>query len=287
MRELKALDEYILKISNNPLYRNCANGDNRLMAALCLYFCLNQQFGFANYATTKANRLFCSSDTNNLTQDAKDCLALYNIEHAILSYSSCYDTILQIVYFAFHFAKDFQSEKQYREQLNRCLWYDSPIVKDKETGEYKAKEIGMKIWFAELSDNSSKLLFEKLSTFYGSSCRGKVNKFANGIKHKGGISISSLNTYIPDCKRILTPVTVSKIGNTYKFHPIDNNVATFDPKILYPQEIDFEECLSMLESQNKIIYEFVDYLFQFMGLNVFNKKDIFAPKFTLPFYYDN
>lgn len=287
MAELNVLDNFIVKISDNPLYRNCANGDNRLMASLCLYFCLNNQYSFANYATMKANRLFDNSDTANLTQETKDCLTLYNLEHAILAYSSCYDTILQIVYFAFHFAKDFQNEKKYHEQLNRCLWYDSPIVKDKESGEYKIKETGMKIWFGELSNDASKSLFEKLSTFYGASCRGKVNKYANAIKHKGGISIASLNSYIPDCIRVVSPITFTKKGDTFKFHLTDKNMTTFNPKILYPQEIDFKECLSMLENQNKIIYEFVEYLFNFMGLNDFNKKDIFAPKFILPFYYEN
>lgn len=287
MEDLKVLDEFIISISNNPLYRNCANGDNRLMASLCLFFSLNQQYGFANYATMKANRLFRNLESEKLTEDAKDCLVLFNLEHAILAYSSCYDTLLQIVYFAFHFAKEFQNEKKYQDELNRCVWYNTHIVKDKVTGEYKAKEIGMKVWFRELTDDASKILYDKLSTFYGPDCRSKVNKYANMIKHKGGISIASLNQYIPDCIRVITPFTFTKQGNTYKFHQTDGAVETFNPKILYPQEIDFQECLSMLKNQNTIIYDFVEDLFNFMGLNVYNKKHIFAPKFSLPFYYDN
>lgn len=288
MTDLKVLDEIVRNIGNNPLYRNCANGDKRLMVALCLFFCLHQQYSFANYALKEAaDRLFNDLDSKNLTDDAKDSLTLFNLQHAILSYNSCYDTVLQIVYFAFHFAKDFHSRQQYLKQLNRCKWSDIRSVKDRQTGLCKAEETGLKIWCSELTDKASKSLFDKLSVLYGEDCRGRVNKLANTIKHKGGISIASLNKFIPDCLCVETPFTFSKQGDTYKLTPVKNNIETFDPKILYPQEIDFEECISMLKYQNKIIYEFVEYLFNFMGLNVFNKRDVFAPKFTLPFYYDD
>lgn len=287
MEDLKVLDEFVKNIGNNPLYRNCANEDNRLMAALCLFFCLHQQYSFANYALKKAIRLFDNMDSESLTDEAKDSLILFNLEHAILAYSSCYDTVLQIVYFAFHFAKDFHSGKQYLEQLNRCKWSDIRFIKDRQTGLRKAEEIGLKIWFSELTDEASKSLFDKLSVLYGKDCRGRVNKLANTIKHKGGISIASLNQFIPDCLRVETAFTFSKLGNTYKFTPTKSNIESFDPKILYPQEIDFVECISMLNDQNKIIYDFVEYLFNFMGLNVFNKKDMLSPDFKLPFYCDN
>ena len=288
MTDLKTLNEFVKSISENPLYhRNCANGDNRLMAALCLFFCLHQQYSFANYALKKAIRLFDNLDTEKMTADTKDSLTLFNLQHSILAYNSCYDTILQIVYFAFHFAKQFHTQSQYLAQLNRCKWFDTQTIKDKQTGLEVIKNTGLKVWFSELTDETSQLLFDKLSTFYGADCRGQVNKLANIIKHKGGISIASLNKFIPDCIRIDTPFTFSKQGDTYKFTPEKRNIETFNPQILYPQEINFEDCISMLKGQNKIIYEFVEYLFNFMGLNVFSKKDIFAPKFTLPFYYDN
>lgn len=287
MADLKVLDDFVRNIGNNPLYRNCANGDNRLMAALCLFFCLHQQYSFANYALKKAIRLFDNMDSESLTDEAKDSLILFNLQHAILAYNSCYDTILQIVYFAFHFAKDFHSRKQYLAQLSRCKWSDIRPVKDGQTGLRKAEETGLKIWFSELTDEASKSLFDKLSVLCGKDCRVRVNKLANTIKHKGGISIVSLNQYIPDCLRVETHFAFSKQGDTYKFTPTKNNIESFDPKILYPQEIDFVECISMLKNQNKIIYEFVEYLFNFMGLNIFDKKDVFAPKFTLPFYYNN
>lgn len=287
MTDLKVLDEFVKSIGSNPLYRDCANRDNRLMAALCLFFCLHQQYSLANYALKKAIRLFDNVDSENLTDEAKDCLILFNLQHAILIYNSCYDTILQIIYFAFHFAKPFHSKSQYLKRLKRCKWSSTQSVKNKQTGLEEIKHTGLRKCFSELTDEASKSLFDKLSVFYGKDCRGSVNKLANIIKHKGGISIASLNHFIPDCCRVETSFIFSKQGNICKFAPAKGNIEMFSPKILYPQEIDFEECISMLKNQNKIIYEFVEYLFNFMGLNVFNKKDIFAQNFTLPFYYDN
>lgn len=268
MTDLKVLDEFVRNIGNNPLYRNCANGDKRLMVALCLFFCLHQQYSFANNALKEADRLFNDLDSKNLTDDAKDSLILFNLQHAILAYNSCYDTVLQIVYFAFHFAKDFHDKGGYEKQLENCRWKD------------------LKKTFNMLTNEASKSLYDKLFVFYEKDRNDKKN-LANIIKHRGGISIASLNKFIPDCLCVKTPFTFSKQGDTYKFTPTKSNIESFDPKILYPPEIDFVECISMLKHQNKIIYEFVKYLFNFMGLNVFNKRDVFAPKFTLPFYYDD
>lgn len=283
--ELKVLDDYIRMISNNPLYRCGANGDKRLMASLCMFFRLNQQFSFANYALIKADNLYNNIDTEKLTDEAKNCLILFNIEHSILAYNSCYDTVLQIVYFAFHFAKDFHSEKQYLRQLSRCKWKDEYSVLNKVSNTYEKKETGLTFWFSELTDEISQSFFAKLSSFYGPDSRGIINQYANAIKHKGGISISLLNSYIPDCSIVETPVEFIKEDNKILLKPENNNIKIFDTKIFYPEEIDFAESLEILKKQNTIIYEFVDFLFNYMGLNIFDSKSILAPNFTLPFYY--
>lgn len=285
-KELKTLSDYILSISNNPLYRHFANGDNRLMAALCLFFSLSYQLDFANYAVKRVLRLQ-KNDNKDLTDDARDTIILYELQHAILAYSSCYDTIIQIVYFAFHFAKDFNNEKDYLKQLSRCKWYEEIIRQPKGSNLPISVKRGLRVWFEEIETAESKALFVKLSELYGPNYRGKVNKFANIIKHKGGISISSLNTYIPDISRITEPIKFVKRETRYYLDPQSKIGELFRAEIFYPTVIDIEDCIDMLIEQNHIICNFVEYLYTFMGLNKYNKEDLFAPKFELPFYYEH
>ena len=280
MTELKTLIKSIQGISKNPLFRNCANGDHRLMAALCLFFNLSHQFDFANYATKKAIRNFNDAKDCELTQESRDCIVLFNIEHAILSYSACYDKILQIVYFAFHFAKDFSTKKEFQEQLSRCRWYEKSFDANGNN-----KEIGLKIWFNEIKSDNAHNFFEKLSNFYGPDIRGKINKYANQIKHKGGISLPLLNKYIPSVCRVETPISLKYNGNRITLKNQETVGAIFKPEIFYPEEIIIEHFIPLLKEQNNCIFEFVEYLYTFMGLDIYNTKIIFAPQFQLPFYY--
>lgn len=268
------------------MYRHFANDDNRLMAALCLFFSLSYQLDFANYAVKRVLRLQ-KNENKDLTDDAKDTIMLYELQHAILAYSSCYDTIIQIVYFAFHFAKDFNNEKGFHKQLSRCKWYEEIIRQPKGSNLPTSVKRGLKVWFEEIETAESKALFIKLSELYSPNCRGKVNKLANIIKHKGGISISSLNTYIPDISKITEPIKLVRRGTRYYPTPQSKTGELFRAKIFYPTVIDIEECIDMLIEQNHIICNFVDYLFTFMGLNKYNKEDLLAPIFELPFYYEH
>lgn len=278
--ELKNIVTILKEISKNPFFKNCANGDHRLMAALCLYFNLSYQFDFANYATMVAIRTYENDDNQNLTQDSRECIVLFNLEHAILSYSACYDKILQIVYFAFHFAKEFSTKKEYQSQLNRCRWHTKDI-----DANGTQKESGLKFWFREIESKSAQDLLKKLEDFYGSN-RGKINKYANQIKHKGGISIPILNNYIPSICTIESPFKMERDGNRLfpKFQ--DSTIKLFKPDILYPIEVDPNNIISLLIEQNSIIYDFSDYLFKFMGLDVYDANSIFAPNLQLPFYYN-
>lgn len=281
MSELKTLIEFIQGISNNPLYRNCANGDNRLMAALCLFFNLSHQFDFANYATKIAIRTQENFYNNQLTTSSRDCIVLFNLEHAILSYNACYDRILQIIYFAFHFAKDFETKKHYEKQMRRCKWYEKSFDTHGSPIEH-----GLKVWFQEINSAYARELFTKLSEFYGEDVRGRISKYSNIIKHNGGISIPTLNTYIPNVSRLTSPISFVKRKGRITLDSHCVPVKLFNPNIFYADEIEYTDCISILNDQNSYIYSFVKYLYTFMGLGNYNPKDIFAPNFTLPFYYD-
>lgn len=255
------------ELASNPLYISCAKGDYRLMASMCLFFSLGQQFDFANYALTKAIREDQGATINGeKTKDAQDCARLFSLQQAILAYSACYDTILQIIYFGFHFAKHITTQHQYIDELGRCRWCELRKKTDPATGEEITEEFGIKIWLSKIDTPVAKRLFSDLQNLYGEDKRGRVNSLANTIKHRGGITIASLKKYIPEIKYC----TGKKV---------------FGPEIFYPKQINLDDCISMLIEQNQIIYEFATKLYEFMGLKIEDNKSY--KEYTLPFDYDN
>lgn len=236
MEPLKNLN-YIIKELNDT---QVSLTNKRTIASFYLFYVLSHQLDFANYALTKARNVIISENMNEKDQD---CLRLYFIEHAILAYSACYDKILQIIYFGFYLAEDFNNRKEYKHQLRIC--------------QYKDIKKRLK------SDNSetARDLVNKLKVFYETE-RAKVNKYANLIKHKDGIIIKSLKIYIENIK-IGAKVRWEKENDKYEFSVTDPK--SFDITMLYPEEIDVNECIDMLTKQNKLIYDFTDYLYRLMS----------------------
>lgn len=282
----KTLHNFINEIANNPLYKTCANNDNRLMAALSLYFSLSHQFDFANYALKKAKSL--RSDDNyepNLKGISRECIILFNLEHAILSYNACYDTILQIIYFAFYFANDFSTDIEFKKELSECKWKKSKKAKD-ENGSNIRIDCGLKKLLQEIPNELAKSLFVKLQELYEKK-RKYVNNYANIIKHKGGISIQSLNTHIPDIARVLTPVSLEVKDGKCSFKLQSEEPEIFNPKMFYQECVDLDDCISELIKQNNDIYEFVEYLYGFMNLSQIDRSiKSSLTNFSLPFYYN-
>ncbi len=279
MNELKDIHSIIEGIASKRLYINHIIGDRRLMAALVLYFQLSYQYDFANYALNQARTILsCGECRSELKGDARDCIVLFELEHAILSYNSCYDTILQIVYFAFHFADDFSTKEEYRKRLSDCKWISRKYKKD-ENGKNESIECGIKSLLRGISPDQK--LGEKLVDFYEKD-RKYIRDLSNIIKHQGGISINSLNTYIPDVKHVKGKLPIKRDGNEYCYDPKSSPIEVFDPKILYQECIDLDGCISELIKQNNYVFEFVQYLYEFMGLEQADK----TTTITMPFYYD-
>lgn len=167
--------------------------------------------------------------------EAQRILRFYHLKYAILNYNACYDYILQIIYFAFDFCEEITSPEVYQEQLAKCSFGNSSKFRQR-----------FKI-FSE-TNTKAKELFEKLDDFYNNK-RRKLGGWANAIKHRGGLSI---------------PEMIPNRHNTCIFG--DGSIV-FSPETIYPHIITIEEIIEELQEQNKIICEFSEYLFDFLGFN--------------------
>ena len=173
---------------------------------------------------------------------AQRVLRFYHLKYAILNYNACYDYILQIIYFAFDFCEDITTQETYQEQLCQCSFgYNSKFRKH----------------FKALSETNvkAKELFDKLDDFYNKK-RSKLSGWANAIKHRGGLSI---------------PEMIPNRHNTCIFG--DGSIV-FSPETIYPHIITVEDIIEELKEQNKIICEFAEYLFDFLGFNKVNTNKL-------------
>lgn len=235
-------------ISKSLLYKFGANGDNRLMAALCLFMNLSHLLDFGNYSLIKLDKLEKSSCTQE-----KDYLLLLQIQQSLLYYSGCYDTILQIVSFATHISESFSTEEEYRKKL-QDVNYNS--IKNAMKNESKFRE-----------------LISILDTYYNNK-RKSIAELINSIKHRGGISLPTLNKYIPDianCSAISYERTES--GAFKSVVPEDFTVVK--ACWFYPLTKSIEEYLSILETTNGEIVNFAKDVLACLGINSIsvNEKD--------------
>ena len=167
--------------------------------------------------------------------EAQRILRFYHLKYAILNYNACYDYILQIIYFAFDFCEEITSPEVYQEQLAKCSFGNSSKFRQR-----------FKI-FSE-TNTKAKELFEKLDDFYNNK-RRKLGGWANAIKHRGGLSIPEM------------------IPNRHNTCILGDGSIVFSPETIYPHIITIEEIIEELPEQNKIICEFSEYLFDFLGFN--------------------
>lgn len=188
---------------------------------------------------------------------AQRVLRFYHLKYAILNYNACYDYILQIIYFAFDFCEDITTQETYQAQLCQCSFgYNSTFRKH----------------FKALSETNvkAKELFDKLDDFYNNK-RRKLSGWANAIKHRGGLSI---------------PEMIPNRHNTCIFG--DGSIV-FSPETIYPHIITIEDIIEELKEQNKIICEFAEYLFDFIGFNKTNTNKLNVEDWFLdvrPFVYE-
>lgn len=166
---------------------------------------------------------------------AQRVLRFYHLKYAILNYNACYDYILQIIYFAFDFCEDITTQEIYQEQLVKCTFGNNSKFRQR----FKT--------FSE-TNIKAKELFDKLDDFYNNK-RRKLGGWANAIKHRGGLSIPEM------------------IPNRHNTCILKDGAIVFSYETIYPHIITIEEIIEELKEQNKIICEFSEYLFDFLGFN--------------------
>lgn len=189
--------------------------------------------------------------------EAQRVLRFYHLKYAILNYNACYDYILQIIYFAFNFSEDITTQQIYQEQLGKCTFSNSSKFRQ----QFKA--------FSE-TNTKAKELFDKLDDFYNNK-RRKLGGWANAIKHRGGLSI---------------PEMIPNRHNTCIF---ESGSIVFSYETICPNIITIEEIIDELKEQNKIICEFSEYLFDFLGFNKVNTNKLSVNDWFLdvrPFVYE-
>lgn len=167
--------------------------------------------------------------------EAQRVLRFYHLKYAILNYNACYDYILQIIYFAFDFCEDITTREIYQEQLVKCTFSNNSKFRQR----FKA--------FSE-TNTKAKELFDKLDDFYNNK-RKQLGGWANAIKHRGGLSIPEM------------------IPNRQNACICNDGEIVFSPQIIYPNIITIDEIIEELKEQNRIICEFSEYLFDFLGFN--------------------
>lgn len=234
-------------IAKSNLYRFGANGDNRLMAAICLFMNLSHQLDFGNYSIIKIEKLEKSSSS---TQE-KDYLLLLQIQQSLLFYSACFDTILQFVYFATHISSDFTTEEEYKKEQKKV------------TFNYLQQQMQ--------DEPKFKLLVSIIDSYYKKQ-RKPLADIINSIKHRGGISLPTINKYIPEianCSSI--SIERSKSGAIKFLVPKDFTVVK--ASWFYPLTKSIEEYLSILETTNGEIVNFAKEVLGCLGINCDSVND--------------
>lgn len=256
--KLKNLQSWLTLVVRSQLYRFGANGDNRLMAALCIFCSISKYLDLGNYTLRQSKKSY-----HALKSDNSELLQLLDIQQALLYYSSCFDSIMQFVFFAFHFAPKFKTEEEFKDTLKNFRWckIENKLTKYSDGSDHKR--------LLNLLQNS----YKQDDEFW---------ECINSLKHRGGISIPSLNTYVPDIANC-SGMTYSKDGSQYSFN-IPDDFYIVKAQWFYPLTKTISQYQSILENANNHICDFVDDLFDLMNIN---EQALSDTKFTLPFYIDN
>ena len=228
------------------------DGDIVLMAALTRFVCFCLQFDKASSHHLKALKY-----ENKLQQkevklsDSDAYLQFFNVQDAFLGYNSCYDTLLQAIKFAFRLVGRIETERDFLDVLDNCKWNTT------------CDTIGIKELLSKsyLGQNTSFKNFLNKSISFFETKRNKNAKYANNIKHNGGIIFPSLKNYIPDVSKILDEVSIIISSDGKCRFNIQEKSEPFEMEWLYPLTIDSTTALQILNTQNESIYNYAVYLF--------------------------
>lgn len=271
---LKRSEALLKQIVYNQFYNCGANGDIFLMAALTRFVCFCLQFDKASYQHLKAIELQNKAKHNNVNFTEGDKhLLLFNIQDAIQEYNACYDTLLQAIKFAFRLVESIGTKDDLLHVFENNKWLSYcriTGIKDLLIEQYDAK------------DDDFKSFLDVSSNFFETK-RGKNAKYANSIKHNGGIILPSLKTFIPNVSKAIGNVSFIKHHDgKYKFN-VPNDANLFKLEWLYPLEVKPIDILQRLSDQNKWIYEYVNYLFRVLQYDKLKELPALSGNYVFPF----
>lgn len=154
---------------------------------------------------------------------------------AVIWYNSCFDYILQIVYFAFGIYKKidgYTEQTSHEDLLKKCTYNKMGEIYSqyKNIPNYKA------LW---------KIITKCYNTL------SEINSWANYIKHKGGISFAGLYPSDPFLMR-MTDLQGNVIAESSNFESI---------------EIDLDDSLNVLRDAHKALFDCINDLIDFIDFN--------------------
>lgn len=174
-------------------------------------------------------------------------LRTLNFKTAVVWYNSCFDYVLQIVYFAFGIYKKidrYTDQTSHEVLLKNCNYYNMGEI----YSQYKSVPNYKELW---------KIITKCYNAL------SKINLWANYIKHKGGISFEGL--YPPDPFHIkMTDSDGNIIAETTDFESI---------------EIELDSSLSELQNTHEALYDCVNDLIDFIDFQSATpqKNDLVIP----------
>ena len=258
----------------------CCGGHLPLAIASTKYEDLEDMINSANlsliYSMTENLHALCKEEE---TAEAQLAERYFHLKHAILDYNACYDYCLQVIYFAFEFCgKELLSEEnEFDKVLHDCV-YQIPNEKTKPSKFYKNLEK------ASQTQPSAYQLKERLDEFIAN--RTELAKWANAIKHRGGIVIKGLEHSRIDIG----------LGGKYSYTRYPDgtiDLKLFQDKIvplkkyIEPIVLDLSDTISKLIQQNYIICEFSEWLFSFVGFSKIPTLKLNLFDDIRPFYFEN
>lgn len=159
-------------------------------------------------------------------------LRTMNFTTAVVWYNSCFDYILQIVYFAFGIYKKtdgYTDQTSYEDLLKKCTYYSMGEI----YSQYKTVPNYKALW--KIITKCYNAMFE-------------INSWANYIKHKGGISFTGLNAPAPFLMR-MTDSNGNVIAESSDFESI---------------EIDLDKSLNVLKDAHLALHNCINNLIDFI-----------------------
>lgn len=254
MKSLKNLQDIYLDIVKTPFYKNGANGDRYILTSLSRLIALSYQVDSANYTLKQAERLFKS-------KDADEILCLYQLQNSITSYCGCYDTILQVIYFAFKFNEKLNDEDDFQYILKKCRW----------NPDGNTSHISVKSKLEELLPNKKiATLIKKLDRFMNRS-RRQVATLANYLKHGGGLITKKHASYIPSIGYLNGEysMTINK-NNEFVDIKFPDKTSLFMANWCYPHVVDVKIVIGQMHQQNESIIRIVTDIYHLLGYDKLN-----------------